>query len=76
MQLGTYARVKGRKGKLKNMTELPIDIWFEVFAQLEPLDLLHLSRATKDLRNMLVAPSANYWYTFTPLIYLSLNKAL
>jgi hypothetical protein len=25
---------------------------------------------------MLVAPSANYWYTFTPLIYLSLNKAL
>jgi len=49
-----YARVKSRKGKLRNLTEILLDILFEVFGQLEPVDLLHLSRATKDLRIILI----------------------
>ena len=56
----TDAKNKSRKGKLKNMTKMPIDILFEVFGQLEPVDLLHLSRATKELRAMLITSNATF----------------
>ena len=55
-----YAKIKGKKGKLKDMTKMPIDILFEVFSQLEPVDLLHLSRATKELRAMLITSNATF----------------
>ena len=42
------------------MTKMPMDILFEIFARLEPIDLLHLSRAAKDLRNILIAPDVNF----------------
>ena len=42
------------------MTAMPIDVLFEIFSQLEPVDLLHLSRATKDLRKILIASGANF----------------
>ncbi|KJA12653.1 hypothetical protein HYPSUDRAFT_818650, partial [Hypholoma sublateritium FD-334 SS-4] len=32
------------------MTELPFDVLLEIFGHLEPLDLLNISRATKELR--------------------------
>ena len=60
MQPANDARVKSRKGKLRNMTEMPIDILFEIFGKLEPIDLLHLSRANKDLRAILIASAANF----------------
>jgi len=50
-----YKRVKGKRGQLKMITEMPMDILFEIFCQLEPIDLLHLSRASKTLRGILVA---------------------
>jgi hypothetical protein len=60
-QPAKYAGVKGRKkGKLAFiMTEMPMEISFEIFAQLEPVDLLHLSRASKGLRSILIASNAN-----------------
>ena len=60
MQTTNFAGIKGRKEKLRFMTAMPIDILFEIFCQLEPVDLLHLSRATKDLRNILIASDANF----------------
>ncbi len=45
-----FRKIKGRRGKLKAMTELPFDILLEIFGYLEPLDLLNISRATKELR--------------------------
>lgn len=45
-----FRKIKGRRGKLKVMTELPFDILLEIFGYLEPLDLLNISRATKELR--------------------------
>ena len=56
----TQPKIKGKKGKLRNMTKMPIDILFEVFGQLEPVDLLHLSRATKELRAILITSNATF----------------
>jgi len=78
-QPATYARVKGRKGKLRNMTEMPMDVLFEIFGRLEPVDLLHLSRATKSLRSILIAPNANFLWKmvyFHALSILSLSLSL
>jgi len=55
-----YKRVKGKRGHLKMITEMPMDILFEIFCQLEPIDLLHLSRASKSLRGILVAENIIY----------------
>jgi len=55
-----YKRVKGKRGHLKMITEMPMDILLEIFCQLEPVDLLHLSRASKSLRGILVANNIEY----------------
>lgn len=53
------ARVRGRRGLLKNITEMPLDVLFEIFGHLEPQDVLHVSQANKALHSILKAPSAN-----------------
>ncbi|KAJ7775180.1 hypothetical protein B0H16DRAFT_1760930 [Mycena metata] len=50
-------RFRGR-GQLKMLPEMPLDILFEIFSHLEPPDVLHLSRTTKDLRSLLMNHSA------------------
>jgi len=50
-----FRKVKGRRGKLRIMTEIPVDILLEIFSHVEPLDLLHLSWATKDLHALITA---------------------
>ncbi|KAJ7775178.1 hypothetical protein B0H16DRAFT_1450572 [Mycena metata] len=51
----------GRKrGKLRFITEVPLDVLFEIFGQLLPLDLLHISRASKSLRNILLRNSSAF----------------
>lgn len=47
-----------RRGKLKEITEMPLDVLYEMFSHLEPADLLHLSQANKCLRQFLVTRSA------------------
>ncbi|KAH9942448.1 uncharacterized protein BXZ73DRAFT_74704 [Epithele typhae] len=49
--------VRGRRGGLKDMPNMPLDILFEIFSVLHPKDLLHLSRASKAFRRLLLAPS-------------------
>ncbi|KAF9019844.1 hypothetical protein BDZ89DRAFT_898247, partial [Hymenopellis radicata] len=44
-------------GKLSLFTEAPLDVLFEVFSNLEPLDLLRMSRTTKTLRSLLMDKS-------------------
>ncbi|KAI0786961.1 hypothetical protein C8Q75DRAFT_892810 [Abortiporus biennis] len=51
-----------RKGVLKDMLEMPLDILFEIFGELKPQDLLALSRTTKDFRNLLISKSSvRFW---------------
>ncbi|KIM49552.1 hypothetical protein M413DRAFT_438740 [Hebeloma cylindrosporum] len=46
--------VRGKRGILKQLVEMPFDVLFEIFGRLEPLDLVHLSRTSKDLRALLL----------------------
>ncbi|EPQ54501.1 hypothetical protein GLOTRDRAFT_139079 [Gloeophyllum trabeum ATCC 11539] len=45
-------------GKLARLPSLPLDILFEIFGHLPPLDVLHLARTTKALRRILMHRSS------------------
>lgn len=49
---------KTRGGKLRDLPGMPLDVLFDIFCLLLPLDILRLSRATKSLRNILMDCSA------------------
>ncbi|KAJ6525744.1 hypothetical protein B0H19DRAFT_1276093 [Mycena capillaripes] len=51
-------RVPVRRGQLKMLPEMPLDVLFEIFSRLDPSDVLRLARTTKDLRNVLMSRSA------------------
>ncbi|KAF5372841.1 hypothetical protein D9758_001473 [Tetrapyrgos nigripes] len=56
-----FKKVRGKLGILhKVATEMPLDVIFEIFMYLEPLDILSLSRTSKDLRNLLTSKSSEY----------------
>ncbi|KAF9448869.1 hypothetical protein P691DRAFT_775095 [Macrolepiota fuliginosa MF-IS2] len=66
--------VKGRRGHLKQMTEMPLDTLHEIFRDLEPIDLLHLSWASKSLHAIVMEKSARYiWEGAFERLY-TLNK--
>ncbi|KDR73627.1 hypothetical protein GALMADRAFT_228070 [Galerina marginata CBS 339.88] len=65
-----FRKVKGRRGALKTMTEMPVDILLEIFRQVEPVDLLHLSWATKDLRAMIMDSNAAFLW---PQVYRNVS---
>ncbi|KDQ62087.1 hypothetical protein JAAARDRAFT_148747 [Jaapia argillacea MUCL 33604] len=46
------------QGKLRMLPEMPLDILFEIFGHLLPLDLLRLAWTTKSLRRILMRRSA------------------
>ncbi|KAJ7283261.1 hypothetical protein C8J57DRAFT_1291965 [Mycena rebaudengoi] len=46
-------KIRGRRGLLSSLKEFPMDVLFEIFGHLNPLDLLHLSRTTKEIRGTL-----------------------
>ncbi|KIM79606.1 hypothetical protein PILCRDRAFT_549999 [Piloderma croceum F 1598] len=50
--------VKGRRGRLRALPEMPLDILYEIFGHLRPYDILRLSRTTKALRGILMTRSA------------------
>ncbi|KAG6894358.1 hypothetical protein C0992_006459 [Termitomyces sp. T32_za158] len=52
--------VRGRRGKLEQITRLPLDILFEIFSLLDPIDILNLSRTSKPLRAILMRRSSIY----------------
>ncbi|KDQ62076.1 hypothetical protein JAAARDRAFT_170240 [Jaapia argillacea MUCL 33604] len=47
-----------RQGRLQLLPEMPLDILFEIFGQLMPMDLLRLSWTSKTLRSTLMSRSA------------------
>ncbi|KAG2358029.1 hypothetical protein BDR07DRAFT_1612170 [Suillus spraguei] len=51
-------RSRAKKKSLEILISLPLDILFEIFGRLLPLDLLHLARTTKDLRAILMHRSS------------------
>ncbi|EKM82212.1 hypothetical protein AGABI1DRAFT_105520 [Agaricus bisporus var. burnettii JB137-S8] len=66
--------VRGRRGHLKLMTEMPLDTLHEIFRQLDPLDLLYLSWANKSLRGILMEKAAKYiWEEAYERLYESTN---
>ena len=58
-----HKKVKGKKGRLKLMTEIPMDILLEIFSHLQPVDVLHLSRVSKRLRDLLTSSNIRYIWT-------------
>lgn len=68
--------VAKKKGKLRCIVELPIDVLLEIFGWLEPLDLYRISYATKDLR--FICQNRQIWKQVWPiksqtLAYVYLN---
>ncbi|KAH8836025.1 hypothetical protein DL96DRAFT_104662 [Flagelloscypha sp. PMI_526] len=49
---------KVRKGRLCLLPELPLDVLYEIFGHLHPVDLLHLARSTKNLRRVILTKNA------------------
>ncbi|KDQ59954.1 hypothetical protein JAAARDRAFT_637562 [Jaapia argillacea MUCL 33604] len=52
--------VKGRRGKLAKLVDMPLDIFFEIFGHLYPKDLLRLTWTSKAFHNIL-ARSSSKW---------------
>ncbi|KAL4252491.1 hypothetical protein ABKN59_002772 [Abortiporus biennis] len=54
--------LRGRRGSLKVLLEMPLDILYEIFSCMHPMDLLNLTRTSKDFRALLMSKtSANLW---------------
>ncbi|KAK0463460.1 uncharacterized protein EV420DRAFT_1638396 [Desarmillaria tabescens] len=51
-------RARGRLGHLEGLMDMPVDVWYEIYAHLHPLDLLHLARSTKAFRTILMSKSS------------------
>ncbi|KAF5332328.1 hypothetical protein D9758_016112 [Tetrapyrgos nigripes] len=54
-------KFRGKLGPLQKLvTEVPLDVVFETFSHLEPLDILRLSRTSLVLRNLLTTRSSGH----------------
>ncbi|KAJ6619755.1 hypothetical protein B0H10DRAFT_2024791 [Mycena sp. CBHHK59/15] len=53
-------RVRGRRGILSSLKGYPLDVLFEIFGHLNPMDLLNLSRTTKEICGLLMSPSTAF----------------
>ncbi|KAK0239425.1 hypothetical protein EDD85DRAFT_449636 [Armillaria nabsnona] len=51
-------RARGKLGRLEGLMDMPLDVWYDIFAHLYPLDLLHLARSTKAFRTILMCKSS------------------
>ncbi|BGP20172.1 hypothetical protein JCM10213_000743 [Rhodosporidiobolus nylandii] len=50
------------QGKLKHFVSMPMDVLSEICTYLDPLDLLHLSRSSRQFRSVFLRPSsASLW---------------
>ncbi|KAI0769758.1 hypothetical protein BD413DRAFT_556637 [Trametes elegans] len=54
--------VRGRRGGLQDMLNMPMDVLLEIMSLLQPRDLLNLARSTKDYRAFLMSrKSESLW---------------
>lgn len=49
-----------KKGRLSGLLDISLDIVFEIFGNLHPLDLLRISRISKEFRNLLMHKSSRH----------------
>lgn len=49
-----------KPGSLDIMNEMPNDILLEIFCQVDPIDLFHISRATKTLRDLITRSNSGF----------------
>ncbi|KAF5318151.1 hypothetical protein D9619_012281 [Psilocybe cf. subviscida] len=55
-------RLRGNRGLLKDVVDMPLDVVLEIFGKLSPGDLLNLAQTSKDLRRILMSrSSASTW---------------
>ncbi|KAF5364538.1 hypothetical protein D9757_011336 [Collybiopsis confluens] len=60
-----FRKVRGKLGMLERLAkDVPLDVIFEIFYHLDPVDLLRLSRTSKDLRNILMSKSSEAIWRF------------
>ncbi|KAJ8489489.1 hypothetical protein ONZ51_g2910 [Trametes cubensis] len=58
----TRRNLRGRRGSLKDMLNMPLDVLYEIFGRMHPRDLLNLARTSKDFRMLLMSrDSALFW---------------
>ncbi|PPQ69575.1 hypothetical protein CVT24_001375 [Panaeolus cyanescens] len=57
------ARVRGTRGVLKQIMEMPFDILYEIFIRLEPMDLINLGRTSKDLKDLVMSNDCKLIWT-------------
>ncbi|OBZ71455.1 putative di- and tripeptidase DUG2 [Grifola frondosa] len=55
---GGVTRLRGKVGLLGTLPDMPLDIQYEVFGYLHPLDLLHIARTAKGPRSIVMSRSA------------------
>ncbi|KAJ8092075.1 hypothetical protein PM082_024315 [Marasmius tenuissimus] len=54
-----FKRIRGKRGVLERMVkDMPLDVILEVSKSLEPLDILHLARTSRALRELLMKRSS------------------
>lgn len=46
--------IKGKPGSLQGILQLPVELLFDILELMHPMDLLHLSRTSKDLRKIVL----------------------
>ncbi|KDQ07100.1 hypothetical protein BOTBODRAFT_39082 [Botryobasidium botryosum FD-172 SS1] len=54
------AKLRGNIGKLAGLLEMPLDIFLEVSTHLQPVDLLHLARTSKTMRQLLMSKTSKF----------------
>ncbi|KAJ7689443.1 hypothetical protein B0H17DRAFT_937418, partial [Mycena rosella] len=59
-------------GLLGSLKEFPLDVLFEIFGHLNPMDLLNLARPTKEIRGILMVRSAGKFFPSSCIIIKSL----
>jgi hypothetical protein len=64
-------RTKEKNANSKFMTEIPLDVHLEIFKLLEPVHLLHLSRVSKSLHELLTSDNmVSLWKLVCMLLFL------
>jgi hypothetical protein len=64
-----------KPGTLDIMNEMPDDILLEIFSQVEPVDLFHISRATKTLRDLITRNNSMFvWKRVNHCSVLSMSR--
>ncbi|EIW60439.1 uncharacterized protein TRAVEDRAFT_77410, partial [Trametes versicolor FP-101664 SS1] len=54
--------LRGRRGGLKDMPYMPLDVLVEIFSLMHPRDLLNLARTTRAFRSFLMNRAASpFW---------------